>query len=74
MAGKLTKLPRPSRGWALFTPQGWVFNSSVRILRSQVVDFANNDAVPGWDWKRYRKSGFFIAKVDIIPASREDKP
>lgn len=61
--------PRAARAWALFTPTGWIFTDSCRRRRSEVVSYADTDAAPGWDWERYRKRGFFIAKVEIIPLS-----
>lgn len=57
----------------MFAPAGWIFMDSVRRRRSEVIHYANTDAAPGWDWKQYRKRGFYIAKVDVFP-SREDKP
>lgn len=58
---------RAAKGWALFTPSGWIFHDSVRLTRRRVVEYANNDAAPTWDWERYRKRGFYIAKVEIRP-------
>lgn len=56
---------RPTQAWALFTPKGWIFESSVRRTRREVVEYANNDAAPTWTWEQYRKRGFYIAKVEI---------
>jgi len=58
---------RSAKGWALYTRTGWIFTESVRCRRREVVQYADMDAAPGWNWVRYRKNGFFIAKVDIVP-------
>lgn len=68
--GKPTHPPRHARGWALYTPTGWIFTESVRRSRRDVIDYANNDAALTWNWQKYRKKGFFIAKVEIVPAGR----
>lgn len=53
------------QAWAMFTRGGHLFFDSVRGRRFQVVEYADADAAPGWDWKRYRRNGFYIAKVEI---------
>jgi hypothetical protein len=58
---------RTERAWAMFTPSGWIFHSSVRRTRRGVVEYASNDAAPTWTWAKYRKRGFYIAKVEIRP-------
>lgn len=58
---------RAAKGWAMFAPKGWIFHDSVRYTRRQVVEYANNDAAPTWTWEKYRKRGFYIAKVEIRP-------
>lgn len=58
---------RKAAGWAMYSAYGWIFTDSVWSRRSEVVAYANNDAAPGWNWAQYRKRGFYIAKVDIVP-------
>lgn len=58
---------KAAKGWALFTSNGYIFTESVRRTRGAVVEYANNDAAHGWNWERYRRNGFFIAKVEIVP-------
>lgn len=56
---------RTTWGWALFTPNGHIFHDSIRMRRFQVVEWAINDAAPTWTWDKYRRNGFYIAKVEI---------
>jgi len=56
---------KPVKAWAMFAPKGWMFYESVRRTRRLVVEYADNDAAPTWTWEKYRKRGFYIAKIEI---------
>ena len=67
----MSAVGKPSQAWALFAPKGWIFHDSLRRTRGAVIDYANNDASPGWTWARYRKLGFYIAKVEVRQIIKE---
>lgn len=66
---------RTETAWAMFTPNGWLFHGSVRRTRREVAAYADGDAVPTWTWAKYRKRGFYIAKVEIrsLPLQETEK-
>lgn len=61
----MSAIGKPITAWAMFAPKGWIFHESVRRTRGEVVEFANTDAAPTWTWEKYRKRGFYIAKVEV---------